>query len=196
MPTSDDEESEDVEIFEHDDFSYATAATDQKQELNSKFYIHFNRKLHDFVLSEAFSAHQKQGAGEDKHSNVYLNPGLCQTILRFLVSRICTTSQLMLGNLSRHCIKGSNNERTYQNYSNMFENLASKKIKTICSNNRTQGIIEQHFFILKSIFFKGKRLTSLDEFVEKFHLELNDVIATICRLRSAQWKREISFNYR
>ena len=78
----------------------------------------------------------------------------------------------MLGNLSRHCIKGSNNERTYQNYSNMFENLANKKIKTICSNNRTQGIIEQHFFILKSIFFKGKRLTSLDEFVEKFHLEL------------------------
>ena len=86
LPTSDDEESEDVEIFEHDDFSYTTAATDQKQELNSKFYIHFNRKLHNFVLSEAFSAHQKQSEGEDKHSNVYLNPGFCQTILRFLVS--------------------------------------------------------------------------------------------------------------
>ena len=113
------------------------------------------------------------------------NSGFCEIILRFLVSRICTTSQLILGNLSRHCTKGSNNKRTYQNYSNMFENLASKKIKTICSNNRTQKIIKQHFYILKSIFFKENCLTSLDEFAQNFS-RVNDVTATICRLSSAQ----------
>ena len=160
LPPFDDEESENAEVFEHDDFSYATAATDQKQELNSKFYVYFNQQLHNFVSSETFNAHQKQAAEDNKHINVYFNPGFCETILRFLVSRICTTSQLMLSNLSRHCIIDSNNKRIYQTYSNMYENLASKKIKTICSSNRTQGIIEQHFYILKSIFFKGKRLTA------------------------------------
>ena len=172
LPPSDDEGFEDVEVFEHDDFSYATVATDQKQELNSKFFIYFNQQLHNFVSSQASSAHQKQAAEEDKHSDVYFNPRFCEIILRYLVSRICTTSRLLQGNLSRHCIKDSDNEKTYRDYSNIFKNLASKKIKTICSNNRTRRIIEQYFFILKTIFFKGKRLTSLDEFVEKFHLEL------------------------
>ena len=122
-------------------------------------------------MSEDFGAHQKQGA-EEKLSLVYFYSEFCETILRYLVSRICTISQLMLGNVSPHCMNGGNNERTYQNYSNMFESLASNKIKTTCSNNRTEEIIEQHFFISKSLFFKAKRLTSLDEFVENFHLEL------------------------
>ena len=72
LPPFDDEESEVVEVFEHDDFSYAAAATDQNQVLNIIFYIHFDQQLHNFALSEAFSTYQKQDA-EDKHSTVYFN---------------------------------------------------------------------------------------------------------------------------
>ena len=59
--------------------------------------------------------------------------------------------------------------KAYDNYSQMYRKLERSGFQTICKNNRTQGIMEQHFGILKSIYLQGKRITRLDEFIELYH---------------------------
>ena len=166
----DEVESDDLEDA---DFLDPTIAIDKKQEISSNFYIHFNQQLNSFLSSQMFDAHQMFSADNQKYRNVYCNKEFCEKIVRIIISRICSTSKLMLGDLSRHYSKKNDKNMTrykaFDSYSQMYHKLERSGFQTICKNNRTQGIMEQHFGILKSIYLQGKRITRLDEFIEHYH---------------------------
>ena len=116
----DEVESDDLE---DEDFLDPTIAIDKKQETSSNFYIHFNQQLNNFLSSQMFGAHQMFPADDQKYRNVYCNKEFCEKIVCIIISRICSTSKLMLGDLSRHYSKKNDTNMTrykaYDTYSQM-----------------------------------------------------------------------------
>ena len=47
--------------------------------------------------------------------------------------------------------------------------MANSKLKTVCENNLTQGIIEQYFSELKRVYLNDRRAVRLDDLVEKLY---------------------------
>ena len=79
------------------------------------------------------------------------------------------------GDLSRHYVDDGDKERkqAYRNFSVMYQSIARSQLQTICSNNMTQGSIEQYFSTFKLTFLKGNRVTRLDELAEKLQKEFH-----------------------
>ena len=93
---------------------------------------------------------------------------------RIIISRINITSQLSLGDLSRHHQKPFDNasddiKTIYKQYQKKHKQLADSKLKTVCVSNLTQGIIEQYFSELKRVYLKDGRAVRLDDLVEKLY---------------------------
>ena len=177
LPIWNDDDVEEEIQYDHD--LDITIASDKKQEQNSPFYKHFEEMLKAFLLSKTYNSHRNLPDEENNCENVYLSKTFCEKILHVIIGRICTTSQLMLGDLSRHYSyekdfskEKENRVLAYQNYSKHYQKLANCNVKTICINNRTQGIIEQHFSTVKNIYFKNKRMSRVEEFIEKYQAEL------------------------
>ena len=117
----DEVESDDLE---DEDFLDPTIAIDKKQEISSNFYIHFNQQLNNFLSSQLFDAHQMFPADNQKYRNVYCNKEFCEKIVRIIISRICSTSKLMLGDLSRHYSKNNDKNMTrFKALNKCIENL-------------------------------------------------------------------------
>ena len=156
------------------DFLEAPRPIDEKQELNSKFCWFFERQLESFIASFIFSDDQKPPFNDDKTNNVYFDRNFCKRLIRVVLSRICSTSQLMLGDLSRHYVEDGDisRKRDYEHFSLKYRNLEHSSERIIASANQTQGSIEQYFFNVKSIYLKNKRIARVDEFVEKMYKEL------------------------
>ena len=104
-----------------------------------------------------FAKHQfSQGHAEDGAATPNSCEGkeFCQKLIRVIVSRISTTSQLVLGDLSKHLIKSAdvtNDQQTivYRQYHNRHKQFAYSQFKSVCGNNLTQEVIKQHFSNLK-----------------------------------------------
>ena len=171
-----DEDDTEIEECEFEELLDITVKTDKKQELNSEFYKHFDELTNNFKLSEMFLNHKKQSTMEEKHENAYCNHTFFEKLIRVIICRICTTSQLMLGDHYRHKKDSKkvreDNAKIYDNYSTRYQKLAHSTVKTISANNRTQGIIEQHFSIVKSIYFQNKRFKSIEDFIEVYQKEV------------------------
>ena len=77
---------------------------DDKQELNSPFYLHFKQKLKNHRQSDVFANHQLSQTAKDSvaNENSYEGTEFCEKLVKIVISRISATSQLMLGDLSRH----------------------------------------------------------------------------------------------
>ena len=106
------------------DFSEAPRCIDEKQDLNSKFYFFFKNQLDSFIASPIFRDHQKPPFNDDKTNNVYFDAAFCERLIRVVISRICSTSQLMLGDLSRHYVDDGDISRkqAYQRVSSTYRN--------------------------------------------------------------------------
>ena len=159
-----------------DDYLFTSKAMDDKQELNSPFYLHFKQKLENYRQSDVFANHQLSQTPKDSvaNENSYEGKEFCEKLIRIIISRISTTSQLMLGDLSRHHQKPLDNandeiKTIYKQYQKKHKQLADSKLKTVCVNNLTQGTIEQYFSELKRVYLKGGRAVRLDDLVEKLY---------------------------
>ena len=157
-----------------EDFFYASKGTDEKQELNSPFYLHFTKKLNNFLQSENYQSHKRNEKTDHNIANVYFGNVFCQKLIRIIVCRICCTSKLMLGDLSRHKSSRSNNDikKLFDNYSAFYKILQNTLSNITVEKNLTQGIIEQHFNSLKKVYLKGNRIGRIDDFVQKYYTEL------------------------
>ena len=119
----------DLESSEHiapHDFLEAPRCIDEKQELNSNFYFFFKNRLHSFIAFPIFRDHQKPPFNDDKTNNVYFDAAAsCERLIRVVISWICSTSQLMLGDLSRHYVDDGDISRkqAYQRFSSTYRNL-------------------------------------------------------------------------
>ena len=91
--------SEDQDLVASDDYLATSKVVDDKQELNSPFYCHAKKELNAFISSETFRIHQKQALDKTANENVYCDKAFCERLLRVVVSRVCTTSKIMLGDV-------------------------------------------------------------------------------------------------
>ena len=136
--------------------------------------MYFNQKLEKFLKSSTFSNHKLENL-EKSAVNAYCDKNFCQKLIRVVISGICCTSKLMIGDLSRHKKLELNgkNEICYNEYSVFFEALKKLSSHFVSDeSNCTQGIIEQHFGILKSDYLKGNRIARLDDFVQRYYEKL------------------------
>ena len=98
--------------------------------------------------------------------NIYYSKDFCTKVLKFIGAKICNTSKLMLGDLSRHIRSCTCSQKSlYVKYSERCKKLAKTPFQTYLQNNRTQGSIEQHFGYLKCNYLGKKGLSKLDEFI-------------------------------
>lgn len=80
--------------------------------------------------------------------NSYEGKKLCVMLIQVVLSRICATSKLMLGDLSRHINSSlglfnsdvtQDRKRAYEKSSLRINHLEKCEVKTFCVNNLTQG---------------------------------------------------------
>ena len=97
-----------------------------------------------FLASETYTKHKMM---ESLKPNHYFNQAFCTTVLEIILCKIATTSKLMLGNLMKHMDDTTivSQKRLFDEYSKKCEKLAKSSFQTMLENNRTQGIIGQHF---------------------------------------------------
>ena len=159
----------------HKEYVFASKTVDQQQELSSSFYLHYKDMSDNFLKFQLYRDHRKSVHDDNFIENVYFAQEFCRRLIRVVLSRISTTSKLMLGDLGRHApvnTKNITNLTAYQNISNEYKKLQQLPQQTICKNNMTQGIIEQHFHGFKHTYLKGNRYVRLDQLVETIHKEV------------------------
>ena len=158
----------------YEDFLDASKYVDEKQELNSLFYSYFQKKLDNFQQSKIYANHKFDQNVDGDCKNVYFDKIFCQKLIRNIISRICCTSRLLIGDLSRHANTDTlyKTQKLYDDYSLKYKQLEKLESNLVCDRNLTQGIIEQHFSSLKNVYLKGNRIGRLDTFVEQYYSEL------------------------
>ena len=150
-------------------------AEDKKQELSSPFYIYFHKQHLLFESSDEFTKHAIE-TDFFENQNGYYNPAFCSKLIEVIVSRLGATSQLMLGDLSRHKLcddSTKQNLELYDQYSIKYNKLSNSNLQSLCADNLTQGIIEQHFYSLKQTFLKNARFGRIDSFVEEYKKQID-----------------------
>ena len=87
----------------------------------------------DFVASDDYLATSKV---VDEFA--VLLSAFSERLLRVVVSRVSTTSKIMLGDLSRHYVGyrklTARYKQAYRNFSVMYQSIARSQLQTICSN--------------------------------------------------------------
>ena len=153
------------------DFYLKSVNEDTKQEQNSPFWEYFQQQYEEFLLSEEYGRHRFEANECDKR-NMYYAPKFSFKLLKVVLSRICCTSRIMLGDLSRFSpADGPSTSKTceqYLNFEKLYQRFSNSSLQSIATDNRTQGIIEQHFREVKHTMMKGERCLRLDVFVEVF----------------------------
>ena len=154
------------ETLSNDDFQCVNTNVDNKQELNSPFCVRYKNLLENYLKSNKIV-----NQVNDRPLNPYYNPSFCTKLISSVLSRIPTTSQMLLGDLSRHNnkIEWNNN---YLEFSKEYNKLSGQTFKTISYKNLTQGVIENHFYELKHTYLKGNRFVRLDDFVQQYRKEI------------------------
>ena len=73
-----------------DDYLFTSKAMDDKQELNSPFYLHFKQKLENYRQSDVFANHQLSQTPKDSvaNENSYEGKEFCEKLIRIIISRI------------------------------------------------------------------------------------------------------------
>ena len=166
--------SESNSKIQNEDFHTASKYTDEKQETNSPFYLHFTKKLNQFLQTDINQNHKRHEKTLDNVLNVYFDNTFCKKLIRVIGSRICCTSKLLLGDLSRHKNVQSSFAaiKLYLEYSALYKQIQKASPNFAVENNLTQGVIEQHFNTLKNVCLKGNRICRIDDFVQKYYNEL------------------------
>ena len=138
------------------------------------FYSYFQKKLDNFQQSKIYANHKFDQNVDGDCKNVYFDKIFCQKLIRNIISRICCTSRLLIGDLSRHANTDTlyKTQKLYDDYSLKYKQLEKLESNLVCDRNLTQGIIEQHFSSLKNVYLKGNRIGRLDTFVEQYYSEL------------------------
>ena len=165
--------------FEKDDNNiehafFQTVGEDKKQELNSPFCLYFRKRNLLFQKCNEFTKHALE-SDFFEHQNRYYNPSFCSRLIEVIVSRLGATSQLMLGDISRHkpCTSTKQNLKLYDQYSTKYKKVIDPNLQSVCEDNLTQGIIEQHFSLLKQTFLKNARFGRIDSFVEEYKKQID-----------------------
>lgn len=83
-------------------------------------------------------------------SNLYYSDAFMGKLKSIIFLRLGATLGLLIDDLSRHAAEEPTADYCYNAYSDYFKSLETesgeKEVQSICSSNRTQGIIEEHFF--------------------------------------------------
>jgi len=141
---------------------------DLQQEAKSPFYILYESRLNDFLQS---SIYRNRVVEDEPVANPYYNKQFCNKVITVIIPRICATSKLMVGDLSRHINRSTSTEESgyYTKRNEKFLKLQEVNFQTILINNRNQGAVEQHFGDMKHNYFNNGRLDRLDDFVYDYH---------------------------
>jgi len=101
----------------------------------------------------------------------YKRPSILQNFFGNNLKQDCYNFKVNVGNFMRYMDDRTtvSQKRLFDEYSKKWEKLAKSSFQTILENNRTQGVIEQHFRDLKQNRLRGKRLARLDDFVTQYH---------------------------
>ena len=175
--SNDDDDADDAYVND-DDFFSNVKAWDIKQEFQSPFLLRYGKILDDIKRSNVYA--MGNNASLYPNNNLYFCEKFAEKIKTTLLPRLCSTSGLMLGDLSRH--SRDDNQSPYSKFRSDYMKIKSysekKNIQSICESNRTQGVIEEHFYQLKHVYLDNIRSSRIDKFIVKYEKE----IATSCSL--------------
>lgn len=152
------------------DYLIGSKRVEKNHERKSPFCERYISKFEQLLKSDCST--------DDDPPNLYYSVQFCKPLHRIILSRICCTSKIMLGDLSRHITaQTSENEKHYFNdYRKVYAKMiVPEKFQNISRNNLTQGVIEQHFKMLKHTFMKEKK-RRIDDFVVGYY-------ETVCLIR-------------
>ena len=155
------------ERAEEGDHIFTNKTEDLQQEAKSRFYVLYESRLNDFLQSNIYHNHVVE---DEPVTNPYYNKQFCNQVMTVIIPRICATSKLMVGDLSRHINRSTSIEESgyYAKRNETFLKLQEVNFQTILINNRTQAAVEQHFGDMKHHYFNNGRLDRLDGFVYDF----------------------------
>ena len=107
--------------------------------------------MNKFLHCESFENYQRNKKSDHHVAHVYLGKILSEKLVRVTASRICCTSKLLFGDLSQHKKISSRCTavKLYDDYSAFLKLIQKSSTNFTIVNNLTQGVIEQHFNIIK-----------------------------------------------
>jgi len=101
---------------------YPSKLEDLEQETKSPFLSYYQDKLEKLLVSDTF---QNPFSENNLPKNLYYSKDFCTKVLKFIVAKICNTSKLMLGDLSRHKRSCTSSQKSlYVKYSERCKKLA------------------------------------------------------------------------